>query len=117
MALHKYSLKPSKYTFEDLASSLGLVPDLIDKIGGKTKQVIRCQKIVRLLLQPASALIVSMQSRPSAVGIPVGASCEELQATFLSPSMGFLNGSGSDEAFADLCAFSDELSTLFPGGF
>lgn len=120
VAFQRYAIRPSAYSLEELAASLQLVPDLIGQIGGGTNQVIRCQKIIRLLLQPASALIASMQSGPS-VGYLLAdsgasGSREHLQATVPNPFLGSLNGFGGDNMFTDLSAFSDELSTLFPGG-
>jgi hypothetical protein len=121
VAFHRYMLKSPTYSLQELADNLQLVHDLIGKIGGEMSQVVRCQKIIRLLLQPASALITLMQSASSPRYPPMaergtGGSGEELHAMFQDPFFGSLNGLDGNEGFADLSAFSEELSALFPGG-
>lgn len=122
MALHKYQLQPSVCSLEDIASSLKLVPDLIGKIGGDTNQVTRCQKIIHLLLQPTSAIVNSMQGGSSNRCPPqdegaTRATGEELQSVLHDPFFGSFDEIGTNAGgFADLDSFTDELSTLFPGG-
>lgn len=124
VALHRHDLKLRSHSLSDLTNSLEAVPDLIGEIGGETNQVVRCQKTIRLLLPPAYAMIASMQSGQTSTSMfPLqtdGTSAENgtnLHANFQDPFFRSLYGQGGNEAFADLASFSDELSSLFPGGF
>ncbi|KAH0375328.1 hypothetical protein KCU92_g10220, partial [Aureobasidium melanogenum] len=122
LALYRHGLKLRSHTLDDLARSLESVPDVIGEIGGETNQVVRCQKIIRLLLPPAYTMIASMQTgQASTFPLQVQSNSEQhgtnLHANFQDSFFRSLYGQGENEAFVDLAGFSDELSSLFPSGF
>jgi hypothetical protein len=126
VATYKGGLRLGRYQPTELIGSLQSAFDVLGKLGGDTRQVVRCQKIVRHLIQAAWALYPEARTsdnaqRPLTI---VTASkpehpLEEASAGAGQPAFDFMGAFDQDFDIdsLDLSTFPDDLSSLFPDGF
>jgi hypothetical protein len=126
VATYKCGLRSERYPPADLISSLQTAFDVLGKLGGDTRQVVRCQKIVRHLIQAAWTLYPEARASESAqrpLTIVTTSKpeqmVEDVSAGAGQPPFDFMGAFDPDFDIdsLDLSTFPDDLSSLFPDGF
>ncbi|KAF2174417.1 hypothetical protein K469DRAFT_231504 [Zopfia rhizophila CBS 207.26] len=125
LAMHKCDIRPHRYSSQDLVQSLQTASDVLGKLGGDTRQVVRCQKIVRHLLKAAWALCPKpvMSQKEIDCSIHEGVTQERGDVRPLTTELAsdLRSGdlmSGIDSNFPlEPYSFTDDMSSLFSSGF
>jgi hypothetical protein len=125
LAIRKCNLQVHRYSSQDLFQSLQTALDVLGKLGGDTRQVVRCQKIVRHLLKAAWALGpkpgVSQKGMDSSTD--EGVTQEHGDVRLLTTELAS-NPMGGDVMSAidfnfplEPYSFTEDMSSLFSSGF
>ncbi|KAH6867512.1 fungal-specific transcription factor domain-containing protein [Thelonectria olida] len=119
LAVHKCDIRSHRYASSYLVQKLQTALDALEKLGGETRQVLRCRKIIRRLLQAALTLYPPTRTargeegvaieRDEARSVPTDAALDLLDENFMREL---------DSGIAlDLSSFTDDLGSLIPDAF
>lgn len=126
VATYKCGLNIHRYSTTDLINALQLAFDVLGKLGGDTRQVVRCQKIIKHLIQAAWTLYPPNRAPENAAPRPaeVAPSISHQAEAASVPAQGSYDyGStidtnfGLDDLDLDFSIFTDDMSSFFPDGF
>jgi hypothetical protein len=119
LAIYRSDIQTPQFTLEDLIQALQTAFEVLESLGGKTRQVYRCKKIIHSLLQVALALktpVINAQRRDGRTN-----EAERLQLVTTNAgsdlvSEGLIRGLDSD-IMLDLSSFTDNLGSLISDTF
>ncbi|KAK4560802.1 hypothetical protein LTR86_005382 [Recurvomyces mirabilis] len=115
IATYKCGLKIHRCSTSELINALQMAFDVLGKLGGDTRQVIRCQKIIRHLIQVVWTLYPPKKTDETAVPARQN---DVITVPGVEP---FDFSSSIDPGFnfedLDFSSFPDDMSSLFPDGF
>ncbi|KAK5117687.1 hypothetical protein LTR62_005110 [Meristemomyces frigidus] len=123
VATYKCGLKIHRCSTSDMINALQQAFDVLGLLGGDTRQVLRCQKIIRHLIQVVWTLYPQNQNPAVLPTAPKAVPQPALQMPNLGlPAMAQYDwNSGIDPGFTlenlDFSSFPDDVSSLFPDGF